>query len=555
MSITNIVQELVSQQVAPTPATLQQSGAILSQGATNTSQFTASFLTQESDLTPLLTGSKAITTAAWSGGVATYTCAAAHGVAVADTFEVTIVGFTPSGYNGTFLATSTGAATFTVNIAATLGAMSVAGSYTVEDVAELLAQVSTFFGQGSTQGVYVLELGIGSPNDGVAALNAYITANPNSAYTAGAPGYFYSYLVPRTWDGNASFIAFLAQFNAPSSKTYFTITTTLATYSLYPATLKCVKLFIESPALGVYPANALTAVSWSAGVVTATTTTAHGVLPGQWFQISGCTPAAYNGWAQAVVGTAGSTLMWALSSNPGAETILGTLVMSAYANAGIPATEFSAATDFQLNLNRRPSATNKVTPNSFAFVYGVTPFPMRGMSSLWSTLKTANVNIIGTGAEGGISTAIIMWGTTLDGNDFMYWYAADWVQINGDLNMANDVINGSNDPINPLYYDQPGIDREQGVLAATVKSAITFGMVLNPIMQTSLDGPALSAAIASGAYSGFTVINAIPFLAYSAENTGDYKIGKYSGFSVGFVPKRGFNQIWVTMVISQFPTS
>ena len=555
MSTNSIVQLLVSQQVAPTPATLQKSVAFISQGATTTSQFTASFLTQLSDLTPLLKGALSVTTAAWASSIATITAAAPHGFTIGDTLYITLAGFTPSGYNGTYLATVTTTTAFTVPIATNPGAMTIAGSYTPEDVAELLAMATTFFAQGSTQGVYVLELGPGNANDGVASLTTYMTANPNSAYTAGASGYFYAYLVPRTWDANTNFLALIASYESPSAKTYFYVTTTLATYSIYTNLMKCVKSFVESPSLGVYSANVLTAITWSSGVVTATTTSAHGVVAGNWFQISGVTPTAYNGWALALPGTTGTTLIYALASNPGTETVLGSLVPSYYANAAIPALEFSAASDFWVNANRNPSTTNKVTPNRFAFVYGVTPFPVRGMSSLISTLQTNNTNYIGTGAEGGISGTIIVPGVTEDANDFTYWYSVDWVQLNCDLMISNDVINGSNNPINPLYYNQAGIDREQAVAANVMNSGLTFGMVLGPVVQTQLDGPVLAAAIAAGTYTGMTVINAVPFLQYSTENPTHYKIGLYQGLSIYYVPARGFANILVNLTVSSFVAS
>ena len=80
---------------------------------------------------------------------------------------------------------------------------------------------------------------------------------------------------------------------------------------------------------GTWAANALTAISWSGGVVTATTTTAHGVQVGQQFQISGVAPSGYNGTFAALADTTGNTLVYALATNPGTETVLGTLVASA----------------------------------------------------------------------------------------------------------------------------------------------------------------------------------------------------------------------------------
>jgi microcystin-dependent protein len=70
---------------------------------------------------------------------------------------------------------------------------------------------------------------------------------------------------------------------------------------------------------------ALTGISWSGGQVTATTASAHGLLPGSLFTINGCTPAGYNGVYVALGGTAGSTLVAALASNPGGASVVGQL--------------------------------------------------------------------------------------------------------------------------------------------------------------------------------------------------------------------------------------
>src|SRR6185312_14319631 len=344
-----IVVVNVSQQVGATPSKLQRTGAFISQGGTNTSPGTRTLLTQLSDLTPILNGAKALTSLVQTGGLATATATQPHGFTVGDTLELTISGATPAAYNGTFLCTITTTTAFTYAVPSGT-ASSATGTmvYTPEDVAELTAMATTFFAQGTNVSVYVLELGPGNPTDGVTYLTAWITANP---------GVFYSYLVPRTWDGNSSFLAFLASFESPTAKTYFWVTTTLATYALYTAQMKCVKALIEAPVYGVWPANALTAISYSNGIVTATTTTAHGVQPGQWFSISGVTPSGYNGTFLAQPGTTGSTLVYAVSATLGAESVLGTLVASYYASAGVPATEFSRAAGFRVTLNYDPSSS------------------------------------------------------------------------------------------------------------------------------------------------------------------------------------------------------
>lgn len=517
----NIVLLNVSQQVAPTPSILQSTGALISQGATNTSPGTSTLLTQLSDLTPHLTGSKAITGISQAAGLATVVCTAAHGFSVGDTLDLTIAGASPVAYNGTFLCTVTTTTQFTFAVPS--GTSSPATGtivYTPEDVSELLAMATTFFAQGVIQSVYILELGPGNPNDGVTFLTAWITANP---------GVYYSYLVPRTWDANASFLSMLASFEGNTAKTYFFITTTLATYTNYTRLQKCAQTLIEAPQYGVWAANALTAITYSTGVVTATTTTAHGVLPGQYFSISGVTPSGYNGTWLALPGTTASTLVYAVPSSIGSESVLGTLVASYYSSAGIPVLEFSIASVFQKTLSYAPSAANKVTPLSFAFVVGVTPFPIQGNSALLSQLKTANINIIGTGAEGGISNTLVLWGTNMDGNPFNYWYATDWTQINLDLMISNAIINGSNNPTNPLYYNQAGINTLQKVAQNVLNNGVTFGMLLGPVYCA-----------------------AIPFTTYTSQNPGDYAIGRYNGLSATIIPQRGFEQITFNLTISNF---
>ena len=227
---------------------------------------------------------------------------------------MTIAGCTPAGYNGNFFCNITSATQFTYILLVNPGALSVAGSYTEEDVSELLAMATTFFAQGGGQGVYVLECGAGSATDGATFLTTWIAQNP---------GFFYAYLVPRYWDGNATFLSLIASFEATASKTYFFVTTTLATYQNYTSLMKDVLAMIEAPAYGAWAANVLTGLSAgsaSSGAITATatTTTAHGVSPGQWFQLTGNLPAAYNGYFLALPGTAGSTLYFGLPSNPGA---------------------------------------------------------------------------------------------------------------------------------------------------------------------------------------------------------------------------------------------
>jgi len=456
--MTNIVQINVTQTIAPAPSTLQRTGAFISQGATTAAAGTTTLLTQLADLTPILKGALALTSLTWTTSVATATTTAPHGFTNGDTLQLTIAGVTPAAFNGTFLCTVTGASTFTYPpVANPGGPATVQGNYTPEDVAELLAMATTFFSQGSAVSIEVLELGAGNAADGVTALTAFITANPNTIY---------SYLVPRPWAAEATFVSMMAQFESTTAKTYFFITATLANYTSFTALMKCAVVMIEAPS--------------------------------------------------------------------------------------IPALEFSAASAMWVTLNYNPSSSNRVTPTAFSFLFGVTPYPTKGNSALLATLKTASVNVVGTGAEGGISNTILLWGTTMDGHDFTYWYSVDWVQINSELGLANEIINGSNNPLAPLYFNQNGINRLQAREGQTMGSAISFGLALGQIVLVSLPQPAFIANFEAGLYAGQVVINAIPFPAYNSANPSDYAIGKYAGLSVAYTPARGFIQIIVNVNVTSF---
>ncbi len=197
-----------------------------------------------------------------------------------------------------------------------------------------------------------------------------------------------------------------------------------------------------------------------------------------------------------------------------------------------PVTEFTAAALFYRWLGYDPSTTNKVAPFAFAYLYGVTAYPLRNNSATLTLLKNAFINYVGTGAEGGITNTVLFWGTTKDGNDATYWYSVDWVQINLDLDIANAVINGSNNPTNPLYYNQQGIDRLQAVAQLTMDRGTSFGLV-----------------------NGSAAVAAVSFRTYVLENPSDYPIGKYAGLSVTYTPSRGFTQIVFNLNVSQFPTA
>lgn len=432
-----IVDCEVFQQVAPAPNLLQNTGAFISQGATNTTAGSITLLTQESDLTAILKSELTITSIVWASSVVTVVTAAAHGIPAGTTLQGTISGSTPSGYDGTFACTYVSSTSFTYPLVSNPGTETTPGFFSLAAVGELESMGNTFFGQGNVQSVYVLELGPGTPAAGVTALAAYIL-NPTTR--------FYAYLAPLEWDTEATAVTLAKQYDSDTAQLYFFITTTLATYSAWDTQpIKSVFFAFQSPTA--------------------------------------------------------------------------------------PAGEFSLAADFYTVLSTTPTQTQLVAPLDNRFVSAVTPYlTLTGPQITEAT--AAGANWIGDGSQGGISNTLIVNGQYGDLNPWNYWYAADWTQIQAALALANEVINGAQTGPNPLYFDQPGINRLQKRAQAVIANGISFGM-LN---------------------AGATV-TAVPFSTYIVQNPSDYAIGRYAGLAVTITPKRGFKKLVFTIVVTNIPTA
>ena len=89
-------------------------------------------------------------------------------------------------------------------------------------------------------------------------------------------------------------------------------------------------------------------------------------------------------------------------------------------------------------------------------------------------------------------------------------------------------------------------------LVNVVNRGNAFGLILFPPVQTSLVGTGLSIALDQETYSGYSMINAVPFIPYNRLNPSAYKTGSYGGFSITFIPLRGFENITINLVATQF---
>ena len=337
---------------------------------------------------------------------------------------------------------------------------------TVKTVAanEIIEMNTTFWSQGTTRAVYVLELGDVSVAAAVAALADFIDEDISLGNTYQK---FFSYLVPREWGGEPTFKTLTGLYTSPASLVYFFVTTTIATYQAWVATKnKSVCAGVESP--------------------------------------------------------------------------------------NIPAGEFSMAFPFQSSLANDPGSSNMVPPMAYRFGYGVTEYPVEGNGTLLKQLQDNSINYVGTAAEGGLSNKMLVAGHMLDGNPFNYWYSVAWTAINLELDLANEIINGSNTTVNPLYYEQNGIDRLQRRALKTLRNGISYGLILGRVIGTGLTQQDFNTEYEKGTYAGNAVINAVPFANYTSLNPSDYAAGKYAGLSAVMTPRRGFESITFNVNVTNF---
>jgi len=452
---TAIVTVNASVVLAPQPNNLQQTGALISQGGSTLAAGTSQLVSKDS-WSALIAPPLTLTSLAWSGSVVTATTTAPHGWTTGDVLPVVIAGAVPTGYNGSFTATVTGASTFTYPLVANPGAETTPGRVTLGSVSELTAMATTYFAGNGVPSVYILELGEGTATEGVADLTAYMTS------VLGTTFQIYAFLIPRLWDDNSAFLTLCNNSTATNAFTYFYVTTTVANRAVYSGPgYKCVYAEVEAPS--------------------------------------------------------------------------------------IAATEFSLASAFGTALKANPSSTNKLPPLTYSPSFGTTAYPIKGNQTIFEQLATAKVGWIGTGQEGGISGNILFQGLMSDGNFWNFWYSTDWMQLQSKLALANEVINGSASSVNPLYYNQQGINRLQNRVVRVANTGLAAGLGNGQVISTQLPVNDFLANYNAGAYNGQIVINAEPFLAYTDENPNDYGQGKYGGLSCVWIPQLPFLSIFFNL--------
>ncbi|SMG37240.1 hypothetical protein [Cedecea sp. NFIX57] len=461
MSIVNINISVTN---PPKPSQLLKSGAMVSTGGTTLAAGEYKLLSTRDDMKAIAPPAKTMASIAWAEKVVTVTLSVAHKWTTGDKIPLIVSGVTPAAYNRAVTATITSDTAFTYPLTSDPGTAKVMGTVKPVAASEIIQMNTTFWAQGTTRAVYVLELGDVKAPEAVAALSTFIAQDISLGSTYQK---FFSYLIPREWDAEPTFKALASDYTSPGSMVKFFATTTIATYQDW-ASEKYPNVFagVEAPSIG--------------------------------------------------------------------------------------SAEFSMAAPFQSSLVNDPGSSNMVPPMAWRFMYGVTEYPAAGNGTLLKTLQDNSINYIGAAAEGGLSNKMLVAGHMLDGNPFNYWYSVAWCAINLEMDLANEVINGSNTTVNPLYFEQRGINRLQNRALKTLRSGISYGLILGQVVDTRLTQDAFNEEYEKGTYAGSAVINAVPFASYTSLNPSDYADGKYNGLSAVITPKRGFESITFNLNVTNF---
>ncbi|HBJ6962446.1 TPA: hypothetical protein LC430_005235, partial [Salmonella enterica subsp. enterica serovar Duisburg] len=128
------------------------------------------------------------------------------------------------------------------------GSATTMGTVTAVAAGEIQQMNTTYWAQGTSRAVYVLELGELSVPAAVAALGGFIDEDISLGNTYQK---FFSYLVPREWDTEQTFKTLANHYTSPGSLVKFFVTTTIATYDAWVSG-KYPNVFagVEAPSIG-----------------------------------------------------------------------------------------------------------------------------------------------------------------------------------------------------------------------------------------------------------------------------------------------------------------
>jgi hypothetical protein len=233
--------------------------------------------------------------ATWSGGTATVTTSAAHGLSTG--YSTTITNASPSAWNGTYVVTVVDATHFTFTLAANPGTYVLGGQ---------VSYPLTWVNSASWSGGVVT---ITTAASHKLVTNQYVTIS--SIYPYAYNGTYRVTVIDTT---HFSYALTNPSVNPGSYVSGGLVAIAGATSTVMPATAT---------------SSTISAASWSSGTATLTSSAAHGFATGQIVNVSGISPANYNG-AYAITVIDATHFSYVLATDPG-----GSFAATTFANPGI----------------------------------------------------------------------------------------------------------------------------------------------------------------------------------------------------------------------------
>lgn len=197
---------------------------------------------------------------------------------------------------------------------------------------------------------------------------------------------------------------------------------------------------------------------------------------------------------------------------------------------------FGAAAMVYSIVSQNPTSTQKLLPIAPRVIAGVQPG--KWTPSERAMLQATFFNYPDAGTEAGLTTTILKGNVYASGDFFEYWYASDATAIRVHTALANAIVNGNGNALNPLKFDQRGIERLQQVAQVTLDSLVAAGVLL-----------------ASNQLTGTGIVNAVDFATYTTQNPSDYRADIYRGLSVTIIPARGFTHVTFNMAVTDLVNS
>ena len=181
------------------------------------------------------------------------------------------------------------------------------------------------------------------------------------------------------------------------------------------------------------------------------------------------------------------------------------------------------------------SATNLFTQVSNKLCNNITPNDTLPKAT-YIDLAENNVIWVQTVA----TQVVVAGGTYLDNTGWEYYYSSDLLQFNMENAVQQALINGANNPLQRIAYDNAGVLTLKSVIEGSVRNLVAAGGATD--FGTGLD--------VNNVIVGSGEINYIPYAIYRRDNYVNYTEGKYDAYSLAIDITRFILQVTINIQLN-----